>query len=170
MAETKSAIIHLVCGATGAGKTTYAKKICGELGLARFSVDDWMLDLFGPDLPDMTDWAWISERAHRCETRILLTALDLAACGMSSVLEIGLAQATRRAQIVNDIRQSGSSFQFHYLDIDSAERWRRVDARNRAAVRSSGLVVPRAIFAFFEGRWEAPSEIELAALNGNIVG
>ena len=33
-------MIHLICGSTGAGKTTYAEKLRGDLGALHLSIDD----------------------------------------------------------------------------------------------------------------------------------
>lgn len=40
-------LIHLVAGSTGAGKTTYARKLCAEIGALHFSIDQWMATLNG---------------------------------------------------------------------------------------------------------------------------
>ena len=42
-------LLHMVCGGVGAGKTTYARKLADEIGGLRFSIDEWMTSLFGPD-------------------------------------------------------------------------------------------------------------------------
>lgn len=40
--------IHLICGSTGAGKTTYSARLSEQTGAVSFSIDDWMVTLFGP--------------------------------------------------------------------------------------------------------------------------
>ncbi len=139
------------------------------MNIVRFTLDDWMVGLFGPDLNDPTDWDWISERATRCENRILETALELANTGSSSVIEIGLAQAKRRAEVAAAIRKRGAGIKLHYLKVDPAERWRRVEERNRTANELGGLTIPRPIFDFFEARWQPPRAAELEALDALIV-
>ena len=42
-------LIHLICGSTGAGKTTYAKALAAKLGAVHFSIDQWMATLYWPD-------------------------------------------------------------------------------------------------------------------------
>ena len=63
-------ILHLICGASGAGKTSYALGLCDRLGALHLSIDDWMVTLFGPDAPDPPQWPWIAERVARCEAQI----------------------------------------------------------------------------------------------------
>jgi predicted kinase len=40
----------LVCGPTGAGKTTYAISLSEEAKAIRFSIDPWMQTLFASDM------------------------------------------------------------------------------------------------------------------------
>ncbi|HTE80941.1 MAG TPA: AAA family ATPase, partial [Reyranella sp.] len=72
---TAPATFHLVCGSTGAGKTTHALRLVQEFGALHFSINDWMVRLFGPDQPPKRDWPWIAERLARCEALIVETAI-----------------------------------------------------------------------------------------------
>ena len=58
--------IHLICGSTGAGKTTYALQLAEKLYAVRFSIDAWMAALFWMDTPQPLDPAWSIERVERC--------------------------------------------------------------------------------------------------------
>jgi len=154
--------IHLICGSTGAGKSTYAKMLGNDIGAIYFSIDDWMTSLFGPDLDNSMDWQWISERALRCESQMIATACALAEVGVSSILEIGLQQANKRAEVASTVAEkSGCTLLTHFLDVDAEERWRRVQQRNTEKGETFKLEVTRDIFDFFEAMWESPSESEL---------
>lgn len=39
--------IYLVCGFIGSGKTTFAKELARSTSAFRFSIDEWMIPLFG---------------------------------------------------------------------------------------------------------------------------
>ena len=52
------ALLHFLCGSTGAGKTSYALRLCDEIGAIRFSVDEWMSALFWMDSPQPIDPHW----------------------------------------------------------------------------------------------------------------
>lgn len=39
--------IYFVCGFIGSGKTTYSKAIAEKHGAFRFSIDEWMIPLYG---------------------------------------------------------------------------------------------------------------------------
>lgn len=40
-------VVHAICGLVCAGKTTLAKELASELDGVRFTLDEWMLRLFG---------------------------------------------------------------------------------------------------------------------------
>lgn len=153
-------VVHLICGSTGAGKSTYAKMLKNEIGAIHLAVDDWMTSLFAPDLEDPMDWPWISERALRCEQKIVATACELALTGASSVLEIGFQRASRRAEVASIVAEAGCVLQTHFLDVDVSERWRRVQKRNVDKGETFTLEISREVFDFFETMWESPSTSE----------
>lgn len=39
--------IYFVCGFIGSGKTTYSKRLAEEHNAFRFSIDEWMIPLYG---------------------------------------------------------------------------------------------------------------------------
>lgn len=165
--SSSSPLVHLICGPTAAGKSTYANALKNKTGAILFSIDDWMTSLFAPDLKNPMDWQWISERVLRCENRMLLTACSLAEAGVSSILEISLQRAEKRAEVATTIRESGSILQTHFLDVDATQRWKRVEQRNSDKGDTFSLEVTRGMFDFFEDMWEPPSETELLSLNGS---
>jgi len=40
---------HLICGPLGSGKTTFSRRLEGEIGAIRFTHDEWMVLLYGQD-------------------------------------------------------------------------------------------------------------------------
>ena len=86
----------LVVGCTGAGKTTYARKLADELGALRFSIDEWMMPLFGPDQPTPIRFDWMMERVNRCEAMIFSLVQQAAARGLlkQSTFVLPLAESS----------------------------------------------------------------------------
>lgn len=61
-------MIVMIVGSTGAGKTTYARKLSQEITAVVYSIDHWMKKLYGDDMPidPKPDWfhqnhAWYLE-------------------------------------------------------------------------------------------------------------
>lgn len=159
-------MIHLICGSTGAGKTTYASKLRQQLGALHLSIDDWMVTLFAPDRPPQVTWPWIEERVLRCEQQILATALDLARTGVPSILDLGLQRTDQRRRVADRAAAAGVGVRLHFLDIDVTERWRRVEQRNDQQGETFRVKVTRPMFDFIETIWQPPTPEEMSALDG----
>ncbi len=159
-------MIHLICGSTGAGKTTYANELRHRLGALHLSIDDWMVTLFATDTPPQMSWPWIEERVLRCERQILATALDLARTGAPSILDLGLQRADQRRRVAERAAAAGVGVRLHFLDIDATERWRRVERRNEQQGETFRMKVTRPMFDFIETIWQPPTAEEMSALDG----
>jgi predicted kinase len=161
-------LIHLICGSTGAGKTTYAMGLSARLGGVRFSIDEWMTVLFWMDTPQPLNPTWSLERVERCLTQIWTVAQQIAARGVPCVLDTGFGQAKSRARFARLAKDAGLTVQLHLLDVAAEERWRRVQARNaqKGETYQLGFDVTREMFDFVEGLWEPPTEAEMLAYNG----
>lgn len=159
-------MIHLICGSTGAGKTTYANELRQQLGALHLSIDDWMVTLFAPDTPPQMSWPWIEERVLRCERQILATALALARTGVPAILDLGLQQAGQRRRVAERAAAAGVGVRLHFLDIDATERWRRVEQRNEQQGETFRVKVTRPMFDFIETIWQPPTPEEMSAFDG----
>jgi predicted kinase len=58
-------------------------------------------------------------------------------------------------------REDGLAARLHLLDVPVDERWRRVEARDRAGGELD-FAITRAMFDFVETMWEPPTAGELA--------
>lgn len=162
-----TATVHLLCGSTGAGKTTHARALADEIGAARFSIDEWMTALFWPDAPAPIDPDWAMERVRRAGALMWATALDVARRGTPCILEAGLTTRAERARWAALATTDAVPIRLHWLDVPAAERWRRVAARNGDAQAGQlAFPVTRELFDFVEAMWEPPTADELAAMNG----
>jgi len=163
-----SACLHFLVGSTGAGKTTYARGFCREVGAVRFSVDEWMSSLFWMDSPQPLEPAWSMERVRRCSDQIWETAVQVARVGAPCMLELGFGSRERRETYATRASEAGLSVKYHLLDAPLEERWKRVQRRNEEIGRDAQLsfVVTREMFDFTEAFWDPPSDEEMARYGG----
>src|SRR5580692_340941 len=103
--------VHLICGSTGAGKTTYALRLSDRIGAVRFSIDEWMAALFWMDSPQPIDPAWAMARVERCNAQIWDTALRVTARDVPCVLDLGFSNAQSRTRIAKRTGDAGLSAQ-----------------------------------------------------------
>jgi len=154
--------VHMVYGPSGAGKTTFSIELAARLGAVHFSIDRWMQDLFGADMPAELTYEWVSTRVSRCEALIWATAAELVPIGVNVVLDLGFMKAADRARFAGYAESAEFDLKRHYLIADSKVRRDRVMARNRDQGATYSVEVSPAMFEFAEGLFEYPSEAEQA--------
>jgi len=155
-----AADIILVVGCTGAGKTTYARKLVDESGGVRFSIDEWMTTLFWADSPQPLQFDWTMGRIGRCEAMIFATVRQLAARGVPAVLDLGFSRREHRDKFRTLCAEAGLTSAVHFIDVPADERWYRVNRRNKEQGETYAMQVDRAMFDFMEGLWEPPDQAE----------
>ena len=124
--------VHLICGPTGAGKTTFARELATEPDALRFSIDEWMANLFAADTPDPLTFEWAIERVGRCEAQIWQT-------GMAAL-------AT----------EAGHKVSLHHAIAGREVRLNRVRTRNHDRSEVFAFEVTDGMFDFMEDRFELP--------------
>lgn len=159
-------MVHLICGSTGAGKTTYARRLAKELSAVHFAIDEWMTGLFGPDADRLAPFPWIAERISRCERQIAATTRQLGRLNVPAVLDVSLQRIEQRDRWRAICEEASLGVRLHFIDVDADERWRRVNQRNERKGETYSLTVTRPMFDFIETIWQPPSPEEISALNG----
>lgn len=162
--------IHLICGATGAGKTTYAIKQAETLPGVRFSIDEWMNTLFWMDAPAGQDGSWAMERVARSITQMRNMMAELARTGVPAIVDAGLTTKADRAGFTDWADERGLTCRLHWLDYTPDIRWQRVQGRNAIGGGGTGFEVTRAMFDFMENLWEPPTKEEMTRHNGVRIG
>lgn len=84
--------LHLLYGFTGAGKTTFAKQLALEISAIRFTLDEWMVKLYGHH-PNEAEFA----NYHQRVTEVIwqMTA-QLARFDQEVILDSGAARLAMR--------------------------------------------------------------------------
>ncbi|TAJ57379.1 MAG: ATP-binding protein [Chitinophagaceae bacterium] len=154
--------IHFVFGSQGAGKSTYAKQLAKEVNGVHLAIDEWMWELFGADLPQPINMAWVMERVARCEKRIWANTLQIIATGTPAILDLGFMKAQSR-QLYNTLAANlNIPVQWHYVDAPVETRLQRVINRNAEKGNTFSFEVSPEAFHFMESQFERPTEEELA--------
>ncbi|WP_091185179.1 ATP-binding protein [Microlunatus flavus] len=126
------AVVHLVVGLPGAGKTTRAKELEARLRALRLTPDEWQLGLFPEDGP--TGWRSPERAVHRDRIEGLLIDVGLRAAerGLDVVLDFGLWSRDERSALRRLAESVGARAEVVYLPVGLAEQQRRVAARYAA--------------------------------------
>jgi predicted kinase len=154
--------VHLICGPTGAGKTTFARELATERDALRFSIDEWMANLFAADTPDPLTFDWAIERVGRCETQIWQTGLAALAIGRDIVLDLGFTTREQRDRFRAQAMEAGHQVSLHHVTAARELRLERVHARNRDGSEVFAFEVTDGMFEFMEDRFEIPAPEEKA--------
>ena len=148
---------HLIAGPTGAGKTTYARRLAGELGTLCFSIDEWMNTLFWQDCPQKNDLPWALDRVSRCEQQSTLIANQLRERGLSAVFDMGFTTVSQREPWLSRALAAGAPLILHVLDTPTELRWERVQSRNNAGSGTFSFEVTLEMFNLIDAMWESPA-------------
>ena len=155
------ALLTIMCGLPGAGKTTVAREIESATRAVRLSPDEWMAAL-GNDL-------WDPDARSRVEALQWGLAEELLARGIDVILEHGFWSRAERDDARRRARQVGADVCLRFLDVPLDELWARLKARNAAP--DAIVVIPRHILEFWaRERFEAPTAEELTAFDAEPSG
>ena len=165
MHDSKVQLIHLICGSTGAGKTTYSRELASDLGGVQFSIDEWMVSLFGEDAPESINPAWIFPRVLRCEKQMWAVALQLGKLGIPSILDFGFQRLEHRQKYADLAKKARFTAKLHVLNVDASERWKRVEARNKNQGETFHMEITRGMFDYIETIWEPPGNEEVTSMS-----
>jgi|SRR3954469_25666442 predicted kinase len=147
--------VHILTGPVGAGKTTYARQLESR-GAVRFSSDEWMLRLYGRDLPREVQ----DRRLATCRRLFLDMTEELARVRVEVVLDCGFWRRSERQEARGRLARAGILVNTIHFDVPADVRWRRLEARNQAVPPDCHFIT-RPMFDTFESRYEPPGPDEV---------
>jgi len=151
--------VHIVSGLIGSGKSTLARRLERELPALRVSLDEWVIGLFGAEMPEQLKGDWWSDRCGRCSRLSYAVARQALAAGVDVVLDCGFLERWHRDEARAWAREAGASTKLYWVRAETAVRRARVERRNLEQGETFALVVTDAMFDALP--WEPPSEEEL---------
>jgi predicted kinase len=160
-------MIHLLCGPSGAGKTTLAKKIHLEKQAVPLLIDKCLEPL---SIPLIRDWAFaqtVLKKAEQCAAKILTKAEELLAQHNDVVLDIATFRRSDRDSVRAWAKRINSQLILYYVYAGRTARWNRVMNRNVKRGDTYSFDIPQWWFELAESVFEPPSEDEAAILVNN---
>ncbi len=154
--KSRRGTVIVVCGLPGAGKTTYALRLCADGRSVRLCPDDWMQAL-GLNLYD-------EDRRARIEALQWKLAQEILPLGAKIVIEWGTWGRSERDALRLGARASGARVELHYLRASLDVLYQRVRRRGVEAPR-----ITRSDLARWAAAFQEPTEEELALFDGAIV-
>ena len=114
------AILYLMVGLPGSGKTTKARQLEVEASALRLTLDEWMIPLFGRN-----------EQTERdaLEGRLIWIALRALELHTNVILDFGFWSKDERSSLRWIAKQIGAKSQVIYLPIDPETQRKRVQNR-----------------------------------------
>ena len=98
------AVAHLIHGFVGSGKTTYATKLERELPALRFSIDEWITQLYGQNPPsDKFD-----EYHRRATSVIWQVSTQALLLGQNVILDFGFWSRSSRDDARDRVEEVGA--------------------------------------------------------------
>ena len=146
------AVLHLVCGLPGSGKTTFAERLAHEARALWLSPDEWMSRIVGDGYDEVR-----REQVERIQWEL---AARLLALGVSVVLDNGFWFRDERERLRSRAESLGAEVRLHFLDVPLDELKRRVAARNRN-LPEHGFSISAEDLERWSALFEPPSEEEL---------
>jgi predicted kinase len=117
MEEIKKPTAHLIIGFIGAGKTTFARKLEKDIGVVRFTKDEWMVRIFGNS---SFKNKFENETFHEYDSKMAKLATDIAlrclSSGTSVIIDDGFWFRKQRDEMRLTLKEIGAAAKFYYVD------------------------------------------------------
>ena len=137
----KHAIVYLLCGLPGSGKTTYAKKIVDEQGALSLSIDDEMIKRYGVAGID-----YPTEKRNEYKTSVMeiikSKIVEDIRNGQSVVLDFGVRKKMDREYFRDLVESNGAEMQLIYIKASRALLLERLNRRADIEKGNNFIVTP----------------------------
>ncbi len=157
------ATVHLICGLPCSGKTTYACGVHADLDSVLFSLDRWLITVFGRYSLTTVGRDEHTRRVLACRDLIWGQAEEFLRRSVDVVLDDGFFLREHRIRCIEAARAVGAVAKIHFLDMPVEVIGPRIGARNASLPRHNFAIDPETLQGFV-GLFEPPSAREGATL------
>lgn len=149
--------IYFVCGFIGSGKTTYSKALAEKHGAFRFSIDEWMIPLYGEHMErEVLIAGWLRYKVYS-------RSLQCNSCfGYSCDFRLWFWRKSDRDSFTSWTSNLGVDSEVHYLDVSFETCKQRAFNRNSELNGKSYEMTPEMLDLFW-------SWFEVPTSNENVV-
>ena len=147
--------IYFICGFIGSGKTTFSMKLAKEENAFRFSIDEWMIPLFGEHMEREV----FDQRIDTLTELFKNAALDMMNLGVSVIFDFGFWTRSDRESISQWACSNSIEYEFIYLDTPYELCCQRALQRNECREDKSYEMTPEMLDMFWSW-FEIPEDIE----------
>ena len=147
--------VFLLCGMTGSGKTTFAKQLEYECSAVRFSIDEWMINLYDRHM-SREDF---DSRMNICKQLIWQTVERLIDLNIDVILDYGFWTIKERTNISSQIRHAGGIPVVYFFNVPSHILKQRLAIRNSQRLLNTFEITPE-MLELFQTHFEPPSDKE----------
>ncbi|WP_295892132.1 ATP-binding protein [uncultured Vibrio sp.] len=147
--------IYCLCGFIGSGKTTYAKHLAEQNSAFRFSIDEWMIPLYGEHMEREV----FDARLNTLESLFKESALQMLNLGMPVIFDLGLWKKQDRADMAKWAKEQNVDLELIYLNVDFEVCKQRAIARNEHRGEHAYEMTPD-MLALFWSWFEVPTTDE----------
>ena len=147
--------IYFVCGFIGSGKTTYSKALAEKHGAFRFSIDEWMIPLYGEHMEREV----FDKRLATLQCLFKESAQQLFSLGVPVIFDFGFWRRSDRESFIKWASDVGIESEVHYLDVPFDTCKQRASLRNADLNSKSYHMTPEMLDLFWSW-FEIPTDSE----------
>lgn len=153
------ATLHLISGLPGSGKSTYAATLHADTRGVLFSLDRWLITVYGRYSLEAIGSDEHVRRVRACRDLIWFSAGELLQRGTDVILDDGFFLREHRQRYATLAAALGASARTHFVDTPLGELESRLRARNDALPPHNFYIDP-AMLAGFSAIYEQPDASE----------
>jgi len=150
--------VYMMCGKICSGKTTHSHELRKQQKAVVLSVDDITLALLGQYGGDKLD-----EYVEKLEEYFFYKSVEIVETGINVVLDWGFWTKRERDFAKNFYSSRNIEYEFHFIDVDDEEWYRRLEKRNKDIIegKSKNYFVDEGLAEKFQSIFEVPAENEI---------